>query len=136
MGMAEPEYGYHLGDITEFERMTESEHLSKLINKTRRENRLVGFIGGPPCPDFSVGGKNKGHEGENGRLSATYVDLICKQTPDFFLFENVKGLWRTKKHKAFYNLMKEKLHSHNYVTTERLINSIEYGAPNTGNVSY
>ncbi|MBW4081969.1 DNA cytosine methyltransferase [Paenibacillus sp. S150] len=129
MGMPQPEYGYHLGDISDFKREAESEHLSELINKTKSEERLVGFIGGPPCPDFSVGGKNKGHEGENGKLSATYVDLICNQAPDFFLFENVKGLWRTKKHKAFYDLMKEKLHAHDYVTTERLINSIEYGAP-------
>ncbi len=28
-----------------------------------------GIIGGPPCPDFSVGGKNRGREGENGKLS-------------------------------------------------------------------
>lgn len=129
MGMQQPEYGYHLGDISDFESEAESEHLSELIKQTKSEDRLVGFIGGPPCPDFSVGGKNKGHEGENGKLSATYIDLICKQAPDFFLFENVKGLWRTKKHRAFYELMKDKLHSHDYVTTERLINSIEYGAP-------
>lgn len=85
MGMSQPEYGYHLGDITEFERNPKSELLSKLINQTKSEDRLVGFIGGPPCPDFSVGGKNKGHEGENGKLSATYIDLICKQSPDFFI---------------------------------------------------
>ena len=33
------------------------------------------IVGGPPCPDFSVAGKNKGKEGENGRLSQTYADL-------------------------------------------------------------
>lgn len=129
MNMPEPEYGYHLRDIGDFEQEKESEYLSELVNKEKNEGRLVGFIGGPPCPDFSVGGKNRGHEGENGKLSATYVDLICRQAPDFFLFENVKGLWRTKKHRAFYDQMKDKLHGHNYVTTERLINSIEYGAP-------
>ncbi|QMV42669.1 DNA cytosine methyltransferase [Cohnella cholangitidis] len=129
MGIPEPEYGYHLRDISEFETSDESKTLSNLINKTKNDNRLVGFIGGPPCPDFSVGGKNRGHEGENGKLSATYVDLICKQRPDFFLFENVKGLWRTKKHREFYEAMKTKLHKNDYVTTERLINSIEYGAP-------
>lgn len=30
---------------------------------------MVGFIGGPPCPDFSVAGKNAGANGENGRLT-------------------------------------------------------------------
>ncbi|MGQ3480692.1 DNA cytosine methyltransferase [Paenibacillus sp. TY11] len=129
MGIPEPEFGYHLCDITEFEQEAESESLSRLINRTKNEKRLVGFIGGPPCPDFSVAGKNRGQEGENGRLSATYIDLICKQKPDFFLFENVKGLWRTTKHRAFYEEMKTKLHRCGYLTTERLINSIEYGAP-------
>ncbi|MGG4392934.1 DNA cytosine methyltransferase [Paenibacillus thiaminolyticus] len=129
MGIPEPEYGYHLRDITEFEQQEESKMLKDLIRKTKNEDRLVGFIGGPPCPDFSVGGKNRGHEGENGKLSATYVDLICEQEPDFFLFENVKGLWRTKKHRAFYESMKNKLHDNGFLMTERLINSIEYGAP-------
>ncbi|WP_340019364.1 DNA cytosine methyltransferase [Paenibacillus sp. FSL H3-0457] len=129
MGIPEPRYGYHLCDITEFEDEDKSNNLSVLIEETKNEDNIVGFIGGPPCPDFSVGGKNKGHEGENGKLSATYIDLICKQSPDFFLFENVKGLWRTKKHRAFYDLMKERLQSNDYVMTERLINSIEYGAP-------
>ena len=60
---------------------------------------LVGFIGGPPCPDFSTAGKNKGAEGENGQLTSVYVNLIIKRAPDFFVLENVKGLYQTKKHK-------------------------------------
>lgn len=48
--------------------------------------------------------------------------------PDFFIFENVKGLWRTKKHRAFYDKIKEEL-SEFYLLTDRLTNSIEYGAP-------
>jgi DNA (cytosine-5)-methyltransferase 1 len=43
--------------------------------------------------------------------------------------ENVKGLWRTKKHRVFYEEMKTKLHNEGYLTTERLINAIEYGVP-------
>ena len=83
----------------------------------------------PPCPDFSVGGKNRGKEGENGILSATYVELICQQRPDFFLFENVKGLLRTKKHRQFFEELKRKLRENDYYIAERLINSIEYGVP-------
>lgn len=120
-----PRFGYHQGDITE---LLEQEQLRDYINKIKNENSTFGFIGGPPCPDFSVGGKNKGKEGENGILSSTYIDLICQHKPAFFLFENVKGLWRTKKHRAFFEEMKNKLHENGYVTTERLINSLEYGA--------
>ncbi|MEX2104414.1 MAG: DNA cytosine methyltransferase [Bacilli bacterium] len=128
MGLPVPEYGYHLGDISEFME-AERKKLTLLVDKARVSNEVIGFIGGPPCPDFSVGGKNRGSDGENGKLTATYVELICQQKPDFFLFENVKGLWRTKKHKAFYDEMKTKLSREGYITTERLINAIEYGVP-------
>ena len=76
-----------------------------------------------------MAGKNKGSEGENGKLSRVYVDAIIKNTPDFFLFENVKGLWRTTKHRAFYEQMKARLEEVGYVLTDRLTNCIEYGVP-------
>lgn len=90
---------------------------------------MTGIIGGPPCPDFSVAGKNKGKEGENGKLSGTYVRLICETRPDFFLFENVKGLYRTAKHREFFEHLKSQLIEADYLLTEQLINSIEFGAP-------
>jgi DNA (cytosine-5)-methyltransferase 1 len=89
----------------------------------------VGFIGGPPCPDFSIGGKNRGQEGDNGKLSQTYVDLVCECKPDFFLFENVKGLYRTHRHREFFEGLKSKLQLFGYRLHERLINALEYGAP-------
>ncbi|CAM5786286.1 DNA cytosine methyltransferase [Brevibacillus borstelensis] len=127
--MALPEFGYHEGDISVLLESSYQAELKELIRTSKIEKDIVGFIGGPPCPDFSVGGKNRGSEGENGKLSGTYVELICQQKPSFFLFENVKGLWRTKKHREFYEEIKTKLHENGYVTTERLINSLEYGVP-------
>lgn len=124
-----PEYGYHLGDIEGFLCSKNLKDLSVKLTSAKQKYRLTGFIGGPPCPDFSIGGKNKGQEGENGRLSGTYIKLICETKPDFFLFENVKGLWRTKKHRQFYESLKEQLIQNGYFLTERLINAIEYGAP-------
>ncbi|SIO36474.1 DNA cytosine methyltransferase [Halodesulfovibrio marinisediminis] len=104
------------------------EFLSDSLEQDRAEGTISGFIGGPPCPDFSVGGKNKGHKGENGILSATYTSLILTHLPDFFVFENVKGLIRTKKHREFYDSLKNKLSQH-YNLTDRLLNSIEFSAP-------
>ena len=49
--------------------------------------------------------------------------------PDFFLFENVKGLWRTARHRAYFENLKKILHAAGYCTTERLTNSLEFGAP-------
>ncbi len=127
--LKKPKFGYHPIDINDFTTGKSKVLLDGFINKARLEKDLIGFIGGPPCPDFSVGGKNKGSKGDNGKLSKTYVDLIVSHTPDFFLFENVKGLYRTKKHRKFFDSLKTKLFKSGYVLTEKLINSIEYGVP-------
>ena len=124
LGHPDPKFGYYNADISTLLRQkafSEKVQVSKLSG-------LVGFIGGPPCPDFSVAGKNRGKDGENGKLSETYVDLICQERPDFFLFENVKGLYRTKRHREFFESLKTKLGS-NYYLSEKLINSLDYGAP-------
>lgn len=128
MGLRKPEYGYFNIDINEFMDTRKGE-LQDYIANAREGGALVGFIGGPPCPDFSVAGKNKGRDGDNGKLSQSYTNLIVEMQPDFFLFENVKGLWRTARHRAFFEELKGKLHESGYATTERLTNSLEYGAP-------
>ncbi|NDJ22660.1 DNA (cytosine-5-)-methyltransferase [Nostoc sp. B(2019)] len=127
-----PEYGYHdgeAGDVTKLIEGIQGQHFEELVKDCRKSNDIVGFIGGPPCPDFSIGGKNKGRLGDNGKLSTSYIELICRHLPDFFLFENVKGLWKTKKHRLFFELLKQKLQQAGYILTERLINAIEFGVP-------
>ncbi|WP_434666967.1 DNA cytosine methyltransferase [Aeromonas sp. NJAU223] len=129
MGISEPEFGHFLNSIDDFLDGPLSSELKTMVSSARIKSESIGFIGGPPCPDFSVAGKNKGHDGENGRLSKSYIDLIIKNKPDWFVFENVKGLWRTKKHREFYESIKKQLQDADYAITERLINSIEFGAP-------
>ena len=61
-----PEYGYFKNDIQNY-----LDDVSLLGNIIRNEcdDTIIGFVGGPPCPDFSIAGKNKGIYGENGKLS-------------------------------------------------------------------
>ncbi len=128
MNISEPVYGHWNTDINRF--LSEDEDaLRKYISDARKDNSIIGFIGGPPCPDFSVAGKNRGKDGKNGILSRSYADLIIKMSPDFFLFENVKGLWRTARHRAFFEELKTDFKKAGYVLTNRLTNSLEYGAP-------
>lgn len=127
MNLGKPIHGYSNIDINEY-LVNRSAELSEQIAKSRADGSLVGFIGGPPCPDFSVAGKQEGRDGDNGKLSQSYIDLIIAQQPDFFLFENVKGLWRTVKHREYYDELKAQL-SRVYALTDRLTNSIEFGAP-------
>lgn len=128
MGFNLPIYGHHVEDIANLLQPERITSLQKELEKSEKET-ITGFIGGPPCPDFSVAGKNKGKEGENGKLSAIYTEIICKVQPDFFLFENVKGLYRTAKHREFFEQLKCKLIKAGYALTEQLINSLEFGAP-------
>ena len=129
MGVDDPIHGFSNDNILSLSEPEKDQELIGYLDKSSKSTDLIGFIGGPPCPDFSVAGKNKGKDGENGKLSATYADLICKHKPNFFLFENVKGLYRTKKHREFFDSMKANLESAGYTLTEKLINSLAYGAP-------
>lgn len=127
MGLPVPRFGYSY-DINDFLTVQGKKKLKQELKTIRDEGNIVGFIGGPPCPDFSVAGKQRGRDGDDGKLSQSYTDLIYSHKPDFFLFENVKGLWRTAKHRAFFEELKHKL-SNFYHLTNRLCNSLEFGAP-------
>ena len=123
-----PKYGYYEGSTEDFL----NDHVWNMRFPdyyTRGENRLIGFIGGPPCPDFSIAGKNAGSAGKNGQLTEKYVKLIIKRQPDFFVLENVKGLYQTKKHRAFYEQMKKRLYRYGYSVFDSIENALEYGVP-------
>lgn len=55
--------------------------------------------------------------------------MICRALPDFFVFENVKGLYRTARHREFFEELKMQFREHGYSMTEQLVNALEYGAP-------
>lgn len=94
-----------------------------------RKPKYFGVIGGPPCPDFSIGGKNRGHKGDHGKLSQSYIDMICALQPSFFLMENVPGLIRTAKHRQFLERLRKQLHDAGYATDLKILNALEYGVP-------
>jgi len=93
-----------------------------------RSPGYFGIIGGPPCPDFSRGGKNKGQNGANGKLTRNFVGKIAKLKPVFFLLENVPGLLETKKHRKFLFSMLGLL-SEDFAVDVKVLNALEYGVP-------
>lgn len=129
MGHDEPRYGYQENSIEDYLNGNDEGYLQKSVNNEIQAGNIIGFIGGPPCPDFSIGGKNAGKTGENGKLSRSYVECVKKYKPDWFVFENVKGLWRTKKHREFYDELKKELIEAGYELNDRLLNSLEFGVP-------
>lgn len=130
LSIKEPKLGCFVNSIESFFTDKEiREQFNKIFQKATHKKQPIGFIGGPPCPDFSVAGKNKGREGNNGRLSGLYTKLICQYKPDFFIFENVKGLWRTKRHREYYEELKQEFTANDYLLIDNLINALEYGVP-------
>ena len=129
MGISAPSYGFFNTDVNIFLNGAGKQQMKSMIKDARDDGSLVGFIGGPPCPDFSIAGKQKGKDGDNGKLTLSYFNLIVEHKPDFFLFENVKGLWKTARHRAFYDEMRALAQSKGYCITDRLVNSLEFAVP-------
>ncbi|MCA5011776.1 MULTISPECIES: DNA cytosine methyltransferase [unclassified Enterococcus] len=125
MNFKEPKYGYSQKDISELNKDKNFENKVLL----EKEEGTLGFIGGPPCPDFSIAGKNRGSEGINGRLTTDYFELIKRNHPHFFLFENVKGIWSTKRHKEYIRKKISEMENEGYLISYGILNSIDYGAP-------
>jgi len=124
MDLENPTFGINNIDIQE---LLSSTYLKdKILSLKQEQNSLVGFIGGPPCPDFSIAGKNKGAEGDNGKLTSVYFKLICENNPDFFVFENVKGIWSTKRNKEFLLDNIEVLKQHDYSIVYNIYNSLDF----------
>ncbi len=128
MNLIEPKYGFYNCDINDFLHGQKKIKLMHHVNNDKLSH-IIGFIGGPPCPDFSVAGKNRGINGKNGKLLNSYKQVIFNNKPHFFLLENVKGLWVTKAHKESYQKLKQAFKRKGYLLTDTLINSLEYGVP-------
>lgn len=120
MDVAFPEKGLQEYDVSKFlDDGKESKLLKSAIREAKCKYDYIGFVGGPPCPDFSVAGKNAGQEGKHGKLSQIYANMICGYKSDFFVFENVKGLWRTAKHRAFFDSVVAQLQAAGYAVDFR-----------------
>ncbi len=95
----------------------------------KKRPNIFGVIGGPPCPDFSNGGKNRGEKGDHGKLTKTFIALICRLRPTFFIMENVPGLFRNKKHREFLFVLKKQLSGSGFVSDFSILNALEFGVP-------
>lgn len=123
-GKTEVDLNFYLGSIADLS----VSDIKKQTPQGLIESGDFGVIGGPPCPDFSNGGKHKGHEGEHGKLTGIYVDVILSLKPKFFLLENVKGLVYQGKHKAYLLEQVRKLSNYYYFDIS-IINALELGVP-------
>jgi DNA (cytosine-5)-methyltransferase 1 len=91
---------------------------------------FFGVIGGPPCQDFTSSGRNKGLQGDRGRFTQSFVDMILQLKPSFFLMENVPGLYQKKHRKTFDSIVTQLEESQpGYLTSAKILSALELGVP-------
>lgn len=85
---------------------------------------LAGF----PCQSFSEAGKKKGFEDNRGLLIYEILRILEHKKPKAFLLENVRGLLFHEKGKTF-EIIKELLISVGYNIHYKVLNSLDFGVP-------
>ena len=155
-------YKFLSGEITETELLALAP--TKLLNKTINQEigdetlssifekfdlaldgdqSISGLIGGPPCQAYStIGRALNAHKKEtDGRiyLYRYYIDFLKRYHPNFFVFENVKGLLSFKDVDGNYlfrrqggkiiGKMYDEFRSAGYDLDYRIINTKDYGVP-------
>lgn len=109
------------------------------IDKNLGTSSVHGIIGGPPCQAYSTIGRARNEKIKNKDkriyLYKHYISFLERYTPDFFIFENVKGLLSFKDVDGSLLLPKilEELNNvsstNSYHTQFQVVNSADYGVP-------
>ena len=63
------------------------------------------LTGGSPCQDFSIAGKRAGIVGGKSRLVWEFIRALHEKQPEYFIFENVKGLLSSRNGWDFANIL-------------------------------
>ena len=111
-------------DIVEFNK--------KFLNKVIKKNKKIdGIIGGPPCQGFSTVGTRNVKDKRN-HLYIEFYKTVKKAKPSFFIIENVSGFLNLSNGIFLKDIIKRFGKSGlGYKLSYKLINSSLYGIPQT-----
>lgn len=84
--------------------------------------------GGTPCQSFSIAGKRLGFEDTRGTLFFYYANAIKQIEPEYFMFENVKGIINHDKGNTIKTILKT-FDEIGYAVDFDIFNSKYYGVP-------
>lgn len=90
-------------------------------------------FGGPPCQGFSTSNqKNRSSANPNNWLFEEYLRLVEEITPEWIVFENVKGLIETENGYFLEQVLKG-IESKGFTTSHFILNSADFGVPQRRN---
>lgn len=98
----------------------------EILKKTNNQKPDL-IIGGPPCQGFSAMGDKNSSDPRND-LFNSYIKLVRDLSPQFFLFENVKG-FKTMYDGKFFNKTVNGFSSCGYNIYFNILKSSDYGVP-------
>lgn len=103
-----------LGDINDV-----AEHLDELL-----EGKKIDIvIGGPPCQGFSMANRQRLIDDPRNYLYKSYMAVVKKVNPAFFVMENVKGM------QSVAGEVKEDFRNIGYSVECHVLNAKDYGVP-------
>lgn len=69
----------------------EADRIVRAVEARTNGKEVFAVIGGPPCQGFSTAGA-RDHSDPRNRLVFSYLDIVDRLRPSWFLFENVEGI--------------------------------------------
>jgi DNA (cytosine-5)-methyltransferase 1 len=86
------------------------------------------IIGGFPCQGFSVANIKRNVNDERNQLYKQLIRIINAKQPEFFLAENVKGIFSLAKGEVLKMILND-LTSMGYKVQAKVLNAADYGVP-------
>lgn len=93
------------------------------INDYLRFNNVDLVIGGPPCQGFSNANQQRIINDPRNKLYKSFVNVVDKTTPKFFIMENVKGMLKVVQQ------VKEDFEKIGYKIAFNVFNAQDFGIP-------
>ena len=90
---------------------------------------ILGIIGGPPCQAYSIAGRSRKKDMSDdprNYLYKYYLEFIKKYNPQFYVFENVQGIFSAKNGTVFKDI-ENGMHKLGYTFEYQLLNSRDFG---------
>ena len=81
------------------------------------------IVGGPPCQGFSMANRQRLIDDPRNHLYRSYVEVVKRVQPPFFVMENVKGMM------SVANQVIEDFEGIGYSVSARILNAKDYGVP-------
>ncbi|WP_445354498.1 DNA cytosine methyltransferase [Microbulbifer sp. EKSA008] len=94
-----------------------------------RDNEGLIVFGGPPCQGFSTSNqKTRSIDNEKNWLFQEFVRVVREAQPDWFVFENVRGILETEGG-IFVEQIVEEFERIGFTVSTKLLHATDYGVP-------